>query len=373
MRHTNGYELRTAPVSEWGDTFRHLSYAIFRTDGRFGEIMATHWTDDHYLRAGELIQTALPLTDDEVTYLMQDHCAPAPLFVETDAGLGILSKCYDLQAGLGLYLHVHTRPDAGARLLRMGALGQATGLAFSLSGGIQRGGTPNERLTSKDTESFAALVDAWRMAQTIEHGFLPIREGKAVSLATLRDAIEEMADFAGCTVVFEEERAELLGHRVLCYRPAVLEAMLFYTLTEISNHSTDGRAICHLGRMEGMESDRLSMCLHYEIDREHLSAWVRQGLEQNRRYLIHVAGLSGLSLYFPPLALPKLRLHLYQNPLPNHGVYFEWHEDPFLLPSGDLKAHLTLDRKTDDEEWAAEAYDRSVELAYRERSMSERH
>ncbi len=372
MKHTRIHELYTDPVAYdaagilLSEDFHHISYALFRTDTRLGEVIATRFPDRSLVRPGVLLQSAMAMSDEAVAYLLRfDHKA-APLFVWTRVGLGILSKCYDLPAGLGLFLHMHLRPEAGARLLRNGALGWESGASFTLSRAI-RATAPvkdNDRLTADDAASFGALLDAWRMAERFEQGILSTDENQTVTVRALGEALAELAAFAGCRFQVESVLAD--AYPLKCFRPSITEALLLAIFSEVREHGLTRHVICRIGYLEAPDGDRMSLRLDYDIDPEHLPVRTRQILMRTRGYLTHVAEVAGVSLHFPPLAIPQ-ECRRTSACLPRHGVYLEWETNPLVLASSDLKVGLHLSPSPSDAEWQEiEAFEWSEERARRE-------
>ncbi len=350
--------------------FHHISYALFRTDGRLGEVVAARWPDVTLVRPGVMIQSALSTDDDAMAYLLRRDRCPAPLFVRTKVGLAMLSRCYDGEAGLGMLLHLHVRPDSGERLLRGGAIGQPSGVRFSVSETIWADETvAGSRLTAEDAGSFAALLDAYSTVRRLEKGLIPPDKGgfHTVTARALRETAEELAAFAGCALSVEGGDVSD-GTPLKCYRPRLAEALLLCVLTEARTAARDRRVTLTVGRLPASDGDRMSLRLWYDVDAPRLPVRVRQEMIRARRYLVGVAELSGLSLHFPPLEVPAERRHLYRGGLPNHGVYLEWEQNPLVLSTSDLKARPIP--TPEDEAWRElEAFDWSLDRVRQEKKQ----
>lgn len=74
-----------------------------------------------------------------------------------DVGLGLLDKRYVRHAGVGLFLHVHGRPGALARLINRGVLGDSNRSFFRVSEEVRAKGSS---ATSRDQPSYEALMQA---------------------------------------------------------------------------------------------------------------------------------------------------------------------------------------------------------------------
>ena len=343
MKHTTAIELLTNPTLPLDEGFRHMSYAIFRTDEDFGRVIAARFPAESLLSVGDVLQSSLRLSDEAMAYLLRTGDQEPPLFCLTDVGLGLLCKRYDAAVGLGLYLHIHCRPEAGARLLCAGALGLPGGSAFDVTGRIKEF---SQKPTTDDARSFPPLLEAWRAVQR-DRGALSdsraMREDD-ISLVTLdgmESALLHMADFAGCRISCTLSDGDR-DREVAVYRPTVLDGLLLYILTEVRAHAVSHEATVEILAVEdprGRWGDRLCLAFTYQIDTLHMTGEARTRLAESRRYVSEMADESGLDLHFPPLLPPELR-----TPDRKRGdgvvpqtVSVEWLRDPTLLPSSDLK------------------------------------
>ncbi len=354
MKHSTVYEQLTDPTLPMDKSFRHISYALFRTDEDFGRVIATRFPAGSVLAVGDILQSRLCLSNEALQYLIRLRDSEKPLFCLSCAGLGLLCKSYDASAGMGLYLHIHTRPASGARLLTSGALGTPDGHAFGITRRIREQNVP---LTVEDSTSFSALIDAWRAVQSVSDGLSALRmrniigsfhEPPAPTLGALADAAERMAAFAGCALTCTvTDRYS----RVVCHRPRLLEALLLYLLTEVRTHAAKRRAIITVSTRpepRGRGENHLCLSLAYAVDTLHMAGKTRAHISQTRQYLTNVADASGLDLHFPPLLPPNLRMpDVRKDYLSHQTVTLEWLADPTLLPTSDLKHPTGLDRPED--------------------------
>ncbi len=355
MKRTASYERLTNPTLSPNRDFRSMSYALFRTDEDFGRVIGTRFPVGSLLSVGNMMQSRLRLSDEALAYLLRWGDRETPLFCLSDAGLGMLCKRYDAAFGVGLYLHIHCRPDAGARLLCAGALGSPDGMAFGITSRIRMCGDPPD---AEDARSFAPLLDAWRAVQTGMEGIIGQTDGEShrvartqelihPTLGELEHAVERMAAFVGCRVdctVSDRSR------RVACYRPLAAETLLLCLLTEIRTHAVTRRASVHLTAVEdsrGSYERRLCMSASYSVDTLHMSGETRTRLSEIRQYITNMAEISGLEVSFPSLLLPDLRASR-RDYLSRQTVTLEWLTDPTRLPSSDFKARLGFDLREDD-------------------------
>ncbi len=353
MRHSRRYEICTDPLSGMDEAFHHADYALFRTDARMGRVVAARSPDHKLFGVGSVLQNRLRFSEEAVTYMVRTDGAP-PLFILTEAGLGMLSKRYDLQMGLGLFLHVHCRPDIGARLLCEGALGEAN-TAFLLSRRVRELGSirPNRRFRAKEEASYAALADAWGALNTFGREPLSVDRDHWLPFADLRDTVERMAVFAGCGLELLPPEGET-PYRVRCYRPAVAEAVLLYILSEVRELSETRSATCRIGSVLYHDGPRLSIKFRFRFEEHSRSLRACTELSDARRYLSRVAGMSGLRVQFPGICLSAEERRLYRRlGSPDYGVSLEWCDDPFSAASGTLRAYLPnlrgLDLSSDDD------------------------
>ncbi len=351
MKHTTSYEVLTNPALPLDEGFRHMSYALFRTDDDFGRVIGVRFPAQSVLSVGDVLQSRLHLSDEAVAYLLRAGDTDAPLFCLTDAGLGLLVKRFDAAVGLGVYLHIHCRPEAGARLLCAGALG-TVGVAFDITRRIKDFSSQTPK--SDDVQSFLPLLEAWRAVVSEREGLPRLRtydprenEPYFVTLGGMQTAVERMAEFAGCHVscTIADGRQD---RAVAVYRPAVLDGLLLCVLTEIRAHAVRHEAAVELSAVEdprGRWGDRLCLSLTYAIDTLHMTGEVRTRLSEARAYLADMADISGLDLHFSRLIPPELRTpdgKRTRGVATTQVVTLEWLTDPTLLPSSDLKTRHKL-------------------------------
>ncbi len=339
-----------------------MSYILFRTDVDFGRVVAMRFPAEGGMEVGDILHEKLSLSDEAVAYLLSPASRDVPLFCLSDAGLGLLCKTYVAEAGLGVYVHIHTRPGPAVRLLGAGALGSPTGEGFRLSGRVRSFMEPPKRT---DTASFAPLLDAWQAVGEGRGGLLSPREATAgfsvfsvfsvdrgrppcLSLSRIADVIEGMAAFAGCSVSCQIA-SDACGAQVVIHRPRLLEALLLCLLTEAGTHADRHAAVVELGVAEDTRSRwerRLCLSVSSRVDTLHMPIRVRNRLETAHRYLTEVAARAGLQVQFPRLTPPDLHAlgsHKAEDYLFRQTVTLEWLTDPAVLPSSDLKAPIAYE------------------------------
>ncbi len=355
MKQTRANELLSNPAMTAECAYHHLSYAVFRTDHDFGRVLVARFPTRSLLHPGCLLQEALELSDEAVAYLLRSPYIEPPLFVLSCAGLGLLSKRYDAVAGLGLYLHIHCRPEAGARLLCAGALGRC-GTAFKLSSRVRAMGGA---VCAEDAVSFAALLDAWQEICIGHSGLLITDDRDRIRLSDFATAILRMADFVGCDLLlsgfpvtavdrdcndrlFPSFNYDSGGTTLPCYRPLLTEALLLYILTEARTYATTRRLHCTWQAAEDGAPAALSFC--YPLDMAELPARERACMAKARAHIRASAELSGLDIAFLPVphaAYVPGRAESYPG---EQTVVMEWLTDPSILPSSDLKSRFGFRR-----------------------------
>ena len=341
MRPSLSSLLWTAPNLVMSPDFWRMSYALFRTDGDVGRVVATRNPDRKLLAEGDYLQDRLGLSDEAVAYMTGVEVNP-PLFVMTQAGLGLISNRYHLTAGLGLYLHIHTYPEAAARLINGGALGDGNGTAFRVS---ERVRAIKGAASVKDETAYVALSEAWGAVQRTRSPLFKTDENHGLYLSDLRDGIQKLAAFVGCDLRFTIRRNQssglLLHSRVRCYRPLMLEGILITLLSEIREHSATRGGVCRLEVPEGQGREGLVLSLRYPIYPEEDVSDERI-LAVTHSHLTYVGELGGLDVYFPvePLS-PRA-----EDDFPERLVMLDWVRDPAILSTSDLKArHKLLDEE----------------------------
>ena len=338
MRPSNALRVWTQPDLPMAPGFHRMSYALFRTEGDVGRVVAARTPQREVLSVGHRIQDSLSFCPDALAYMTHSSTGDPPLFVLTRTGIGLLSARYRLTAGLGLYLHIHTPPASAARLINHGVLGDPAGGQFAVSGDIAALG---DEVTRRDEAAYPPLLEAWEaiaagsdcVFRTYESGELPLR--------VLRDGIAAMADFVGCGMSFTIlKRGDGLGDLthagMKCYRPLLAEALLLCLLSEVRERSDDHRGVC---RLEPYRCGRegLAMTLRYPLyPRE--SPESASVYESIHGYLSGVAERWGLDLYAPAAPTPSRET----DGLLEQTVSMDWLFDPAVLPTSDIKAHRAL-------------------------------
>jgi hypothetical protein len=319
--------------------YHRMSYALYRVDGDFGRVVATRNPDRAVLAEGDYIQDRLELSSEAMAYMTDCGRVRPPLLVLTKTGIGILSNRYSLATGRGLYLHIHTRPDSAARILRSGALGYGNGTDFELCEEIRNAGV---RLLPRDENAYPALLEALEAVLAGASPLLKTDRDGSITLAALRDGIRKLAAFAGVELTFTL-RKPIDGSlrdphaRVRCYRPIMTEGLLLCLLTETRALSATRGGVCRFELTDIRDRDGLALSLRYPVepsavvsDEALRSAW--------HSHMTHVGEQGGLDLWFPPAFMPSRA----DGGLPERMILLEQVMDPSVLESSDLKARLRL-------------------------------
>ena len=341
MRPSNALRVWTQPDLPMAPGFHRMSYALFRTDGDVGRVVAARTPQRELLSVGHRIQDSLFFCPDALAYMTRASAGDPPLFVLTGTGIGLLSARYRLSAGLGLYLHIHTPPASAARLINHGVLGDLAGVRFAVSGDIAALG---DGVTRRDEVAYPPLLEAWEAITAGSEGvFRPNASGE-LSLRGLRDGIAAMADFVGCGMDFtilksadhRGDRGDLTHMGMKCYRPLLAEALLLCLLSEVRERSDDHRGVC---RLEPYRCGRegLAMTLRYPLyPRE--SPDLAAEYAGIHGYLSGMAETWGLDLYAPATLAPSRE----PGGLPEQTVSMDWLFDPTILSTSDIKARRVL-------------------------------
>ena len=316
------------------DGFHSMSYILFRTDSEGAEILGARCPDPKTFSVGKSFISAMEAEEDVLRCLASGENHPLPMFVETRTGVGMLLKQYDLQAGMGLYLQIHASPVALSRLLHGGVLRSGGNMEYVLGESIPYRGD----IRRADEDAYPILLDAWSVVQSYRcaHGLIHADSRGAVSWDDLEKTITGLADFVGCELTLSRLRDGAEWAR--CYRPVLLEALLFCLLTEARSLSSDGRVTCRIGAQG--EERRLMMELSYTVEPKRLLSEEYRQAWEIRRHLERVADLGGLELH-ADVRKPS-RADKAAGALPTVELCLEWLRDPALLPTGDLKADLRL-------------------------------
>ena len=358
MRSRGVKRLWTHPELPMPEAYGRMSYVLFRGDGDVGRVVAARTPDDRYVKVGGYVQDALGFCGDALAYVTRCHEDAPPLFILTDNGIGILSGRYRLSAGLGLYLHIHTRPAAAARLINSGALGQDS--RFAVSREIRDLGG---KLTARDSRSYPALLEAFRTVEGAPRQVFATAADQTITLHELRRGMADLAAFAGCKLTFTTRRDPAAPSvspyaRVKCYRPLLLEGLLLCLLSELRERSVTGGGVCRLEpRPNGAEG--LALTLRYPVDPTG-SPRLAETYGAVHEYLEEVAQTWGLDLFAPARRIPA------RDPdgLPEATVSLDWLLDPSALSTSDIKARLALTREDGREASSAETRNEGEEIPF---------
>lgn len=339
MKHTASYRQWTDPALPMSPDFHRMSYALYRSDDDFGRVVATRTPDRAVLAEGDYIQDRLELSAEAVAYMTDCERIRPPLLVLTKTGLGILSNRYSLTAGMGLYLHIHTRPDSAARILRGGRAEYGNGADFELCEEIRNA---DAGLLPRDENAYPALLEA---LESVIAGAGPLfetdRDG-GITLSALRDGIRKLAAFAGVELAFTLRKPPngILPDphaRMRCYSPLMTEGFLLCLLTEMRALSATRGGTCRFELSHTQDREGLALSLRYPKDPSaameddtRRSAW--------HNHLALVGEQGGLDLWSPPDFL----LSRAEGGLPGRMILLEQVRNPSLLNSSDLKARLRL-------------------------------
>ena len=334
MEKIQAYRKWTGKSDGMPEGFHGMSYILFRTDSEGTEILGARCPDSKTFAVGKSFIAAMEAEEDVIRCLASGENHPLPMFVETRTGVGLLLKHYDLQAGMGLYLQIHASPVALSRLLHGGVLGSGGNRDYALGESIPYRGD----IRRADEDACPILLDAWTAVQSYRHGHGLIHADPrgTVSCYDLEKAMTGLADFVGCELTVERLRDS--GEWARCYRPVLLEALLFCLMTEARSLSSDGRVSCRMGSQG--EERRLMMELSYTVEPKRLLSEEYRQVWEIRRHLERVADLGGLELH-ADVRKPS-RVDKAVGALPTVELCLEWLRDPALLPTGDLKADLRL-------------------------------
>ena len=336
MKYSNATELWTNPVGGMAQEYRHISYALFRTDSDEWMIVGARCPDMLRLAVGSSLPEAIGLDEEARRFLREESGLPKRLFVMTDMGVGILDKRYDRQAGLGLFCHIHGRPDSIARILNHGVLGDVESEEYEISQAIR---AVSGEVTPQDMASYEAWMDAMQALMAYPVGtYIPVNENGELYGTDLRDRMLKMAEFVGCGLRFPEQG---IPRSVKCYRPLLLEALLLYWLTEARMASATREATCQISTLEGEETRSFSMVFRYPIEKSLPKSDLYRRLEEIHRHVSWVCELGGLILQTEQNT-PTRREKQQGKHLPEFCVIAEWQYDPTVLSTTDLKAKIRL-------------------------------
>lgn len=339
MKHTVSYRLWTDPTLPMSPDFHRMSYALYRTDGDFGRVIATRNPDRTVLAEGDYIQDRLELSGEVLAYMTDCGRVRSPLLVLTKMGIGILSNRYSLEAGMGLFLHIHTRPDSAARILCAGEGRYGNRAEFALCEEIRNAGT---RLLPRDEIAYSALLEALEAVLAGARPLFTVDGDGGITLAALRDGIRKLAAFAGMNLTFTLRKPADgilpdLRARVYCYRPVMTEGLLLCLLTEMRVLSATRGGVCRFELTDMRDRMGMALSLRYPIapsasvsDEAFRSAW--------HSHMTRVSEEGGMDLWFPPAFMASRA----DGGLPEQTILLEQVLNPSVLESSDLKARLGL-------------------------------
>lgn len=339
VKHTASYEQWTDPDLPMSEGYHRMSYALYRFDGDVGRVVATRNPDQDSLAEGDYIQDRLELSDEALMYMTDRSYVQPPMFVLTKTGIGILSNRYGLAAGMGLYLHIHTRPDAAARLLNSGALGQGDAAGFRLSRRIRNMGAET---APRDVDAYPALWEAWHMVSSASEPLCKTDGEGNLYLTDLRKGLAKLAAFVGVELTFTLKKPSRGGvpnprTQVKCYRPLLMEGLLFCLLTELRTYSATRGGVCRFELPEERGRDGLALTLRCPVEPsvDPFAEWSRQLWHS---HMTSLGELGGVDVWFPTEPVPS-RL---DGGLPEWGVMLDQIFDPSPAAASELKARIRL-------------------------------
>ncbi len=337
MRPSNQQRRWTDPLLAMDPAYHRLSFALFRADEDAGRVVASRVPEEGFLPMGSYIQDQLSLSAEAMEHINSGEARP--LFILTDKGLGVLLNRYVLSASLGLFLHIHTKPASAARILNGGGLGDGCGEGFLVSSRVAE---LSGRITARDESSYLPLLEAWQAVTAQTEPLFKTDGADTISVGALREGIGRLAAFVGCDVTFTVRKTEGTSgfsphERMKCYRPLLLEALLFCLLSEIRSCSATGRGICRLESPTERGRDGLALCLRYPVSpaEDEDTAWYIECLHS---HWAGIADMSGLDVY-APLASTYTRVS--EGP-PDRVILLDWLTDPSVLSTTDLKVGIRL-------------------------------
>ncbi len=336
MKRSYAKELWTKPDGGMAEAYRHISYALFRTDRDEGLILGARCPDMLRLAVGESLPAAVGLDEEALQFLREESGCRSSLFVMTDLGIGILDKRYDRHGGIGLFLHIHARPESVARMLNRGTLGHRDAGICEISQAIRE---VQGEVTSADVLSYDALYDAFRAYTAYPIGsYFPVDENGDLYGVDLKDQMLKMAEFVGCGLNMEEEP---LPRCIKCYRPLLWEALLLSVLTQVRMASATRTADCRITTIDGEENRNVALSIWYPIETSMLNGDTHRRMEEVDRHLAWICELGGINLQ-TEVRMPTRSEKRMGKLLPEVHITAEWLHDPAVLSTTDLKAKIRL-------------------------------
>ena len=336
MRYSNEFNLWTKPRTEDCAGDPQMSPILFRTDTEFGRILASRAPSPGVPGVGDRIYDRLGFSREAVEYLLRESPNTRPLFVFGNRGVGLLMPPYGLFRGIGLYLHLHCRPNSAARVLGNGLLdgeASAESAAAALSAPLRK----------EDEPTAALLLRGLRWIQYIKDTCLASQENTVMYTEDLREEIRHMAEWIGCRVTFGQgDDCQPPVKNVLRVRvpnPAALKCLLLYHMMEVQGYGEEGESVWHMGSMDGEEDSFLHLSLYYRADWSRLTEHERICLGNARLHMAHIAEMAGADLTHTPVPMlppdSKKRKKTAQT-VEVRGT-LDWLQDPAVLASSDLK------------------------------------
>lgn len=330
MRHERGYRMWITPDGDESVQFYHVSYVIFRTDCEDTAVIAARCPDLARFAEGRSVIDALLLDEEAQAYLFDGENNPPPLVVMTDVGLGILDKRYDGYAGVGVYWHIHGRPNSLARMINNGILGAPEEGKYRISSAVA---AIKGEIGPKDLPSYRALWDALGFLDKVTHEW-PVCDGQGCFYRQiLWTRVRDMAEFVGCDLT--EDVSETISCRIKCRRPMLLEVLLLCLLAEVKAYSATGGAVCRLSTLGDVDGEGLSFELSFPVEKYEK---VLACMESAHRHLGWVCELGGLELHAKAVRLKRGEKQTGKPP--QIRMTLEWLHDPVVLSTSDLKAKI---------------------------------
>lgn len=198
-----------------------ISFAFLDTWSHPGRVIASRCPGDAWA-VGSDIQR---IPEAEKWLVSSDM---APLFVMTEQGVGLLSKRYMRDTGLGLLIHFHGPRDSVARCVNHCIESMATEILYPsapclATETIRKYGTVREGV---DDATFQTVLGSFRRLREVMDMTVDSGDDRLISPESLMSWIETVSVFIGCTVEKAVEGITTRPVGIQVYKPMLWEAWL---------------------------------------------------------------------------------------------------------------------------------------------------
>ena len=271
MNYPKWYSWWTSPDRDMEEAFHRSGLILFQIQRDRDTVIATRCPHLPAIPVGARLFDRLEIPEEVRWELLRSSGDARPIFLRTKVGIGLIDRTYAAEAGLFLYVHIHSRPRHLTALLNEGVLGDPEGRFLVSSDIMDEGRHP----TLCREREYRVLADVWEDVEERQRGLLTVYENGMLDRSHLEDVIVRLSRYAGCRVIFDDrigavglpstDEAERVV-RMRCHRPKICEAALLYMFLEVQKYALHREARVRVSTITGQDGEYLSLSVGYTVE-----------------------------------------------------------------------------------------------------------